>query len=336
MRALDALARRTVDMAGWRGSAAQLVRSLNAAIRASGAVKDVAELADDQAAVTGAAWRSIWPDVLDAILLELDGDPEGVVVSADVQRGMVRAGEVLEDWPGPDVMRRVVEIAADAYGSGKTQILDSAGLPVPRSVDVLRVVVDPTTGLTSDALFAEILGEELFGQADQRAAEWLAEDTMFWVGDAWDNGLGTQIGDAALVTLQTGARRAGMVKLLKSTLNDRFARSDDYWDIVAASTMNRARTFGAVGGFEEAGSTAYKLLTVPDERRSEICEALDGTVFEVRHAVELRDKVMASQGPDELKAAHPWHSTATVLDLKEQGPGALAASGVALPPFHGL
>ncbi|NSW82541.1 MAG: minor capsid protein [Syntrophothermus sp.] len=189
---------------------------------------------------------------------------------------------------------------------------------------------------------AYILGRKLVGQQvgiepkldliDERARQWLADHTVFWIGDYYDSQLGENIASTVRqLALEQGLGREEVGRQLKAVLGDQFARSDVYWRGLAATTVGRARNFGGVQSMVEAQVSEYEILAVMDERTSPICRFMNGKVFKVEHAVALRDAVLNAKMPEDIKAIHPWRQ---VKEVQSWSTEKLAAGGMALPPYH--
>lgn len=180
--------------------------------------------------------------------------------------------------------------------------------------------------------------------------------------------LGVQrvIQDGMAKGLRSSDIAANLQKLGQGTIN----RSRNYWDLVATNLQNRARGYGHLISMEKAGIESYEFLAVMDERTSEPCRVLHGTVFPVQAGLraysdlelqgandpEAVEKVMpfvqtrkAGDGSRELFVQPPG-SGATVIARSIQSavgradargtftevlsPSQLAAAGVVVPPIH--
>ncbi|MDI3548141.1 MAG: hypothetical protein PWR10_1793 [Halanaerobiales bacterium] len=189
---------------------------------------------------------------------------------------------------------------------------------------------------------AYILGRKLVGQQagivpkldliDEQARQWLADHTVFWIGDYYDSQLGENIaGTVRQLAIEQGLGREEVGRRLKAILGDQFARGDVYWRGLAATTVDRARNFGGVQSMVEAQVLEYEILAVMDERTSPICRFMNGKVFKVEHAVALRDAVLNAKSPEDIKTIHPWRQ---VKEVQSWSTEKLAAGGMALPPYH--
>lgn len=92
----------------------------------------------------------------------------------------------------------------------------------------------------------------------------------------------------------------------------RTARS--YWNTVAAIHMTRARSWGQLATFTEAGIDRYVWESVLDEVTSEVCRFMHGKVFEVESAVDRYKQVEASPYPTDVEDLQPWVKQGVTAD----------------------
>ncbi len=326
-------------------------------LRAAGDFADVAQLEADFAAVAMAAWTRAWPDVLDAMIEKLESG-FGLVDENTVDEIIPVGRELLREWPSREEVDGLVAVSADAFAAGKLEALaaaDRAGAPIDRAARAAVVTRNPAVdkdplGLLNQAIphlvdelpdFAETfstLTPDAFDVSDTEAARWLGRDSVYWVGNAYDEGLGAQIADVASQALAEGLTRVDAGAILRTALGARFDRPETYWQTVGSATMNRARTMGSVSGFEAADVAEYRIVALMDERTSDICRELNNKVFSIEFAVDLRDDLLAADSPDAIKAAKPWLKLGEIQDLasRPNADAALAAAGQSMPPYHGL
>lgn len=326
---------------------------LSCCLRAAGDFAGVAQLEADYAAVAGAAWARVWPSVLDAMIAKLESGFG--LVTADTVAELVPVGrEALREWPSRSEVDALVAVAADAFSAGKLEVetaVTRSGRPA-RAHEVVRNPakdMDPK-GLLATAVphlvdelpdfavtFAE-LAPDAFTVPDTNAARWLGRDSVYWVGNAYDEGLGAEIANVGSRVLAEGGTRVEAGALLRAALDARFSRPDMYWQVVGSATMNRARGMGSTSGFVAAGVASYRIVSILDERTSEICLEMNGRVFDVEYAVDLRDRMLGAETPDDVRDVKPWLSLDEIKDLgsRPSAEAALAAEGQSMPPYHGL
>lgn len=146
-------------------------------------------------------------------------------------------------------------------------------------------------------------------------------------------------------------------------------RRESYYEVVAGSFTNRARTFGQLSSLRDAEIKRYVLEAMLDEVTTDICRFMHGKSFEVDSGISTIERVDALEDPNEIKDEQPWVQTRktpdggeelqlvsrgevrTVARITESAVGRsdetgkfsggmseaeLSAAGVLLPPFHGL
>ena len=299
-----------------------------------------------QREVAQAAWSRVWPGKVDALVADLavldpDGDPESydeVVAAHAVELTLTRDEEV-----------EVVTIAAQAFAVGKVAILEQAKA-VGRAVRSSKGLVAarrwrrleeqerwprPILRAVTPDEVAEIFGNQMsvaMTVRDVRMANWLAQDSMFWIRDSWSQGLGKEIAATSRSVALGAGRQSDVAAALKKRLGAQYNEPDEYWDVMANATVQRGRSMGAISGFNAAGASSFRFQSVGDERVSPVCKSLHGTVFTVAQANDHVDAMMGAQDPDEFKAVSPWPKATDIAGLSASE---LAAAGVMTPPLHG-
>jgi len=116
----------------------------------------------------------------------------------------------------------------------------------------------------------------------------------------------------------------------------------NYFQMLHATNITRARGFSDLNLMGEAGIEKYIWRSIIDNRTSAICLQMNGRVFEVKTGMKQMNKILSMQSSDALKKEFPWRR-----DLSEFGLGAgeklsnidisnkLAANGVPVTvPAH--
>ncbi len=81
-----------------------------------------------------------------------------------------------------------------------------------------------------------------------------------------------------------------------------------YFRIVSSTAASRARSFGQMVGYRQAGVDFYAWIALNDERTCEICRFLHGQVFPVTSPLQAFTRAMASPDPDSAMVdAFPWY-----------------------------
>jgi len=172
-----------------------------------------------------------------------------------------------------------------------------------------------------------------FNLVDMKAQTWLAENHQYWIGKHYGEHVGPKIAKSVKTNIiEAGLSRGEAGKALKGIFGNTVNRPDHYWRGLAANATTRARNFGAVKSFEEAGFASLEVVAVMDEATSEICQEMNGKIFKVELASKQRDDLMAAEDPEDVKKIAPWPK---LDDIEGKDPEALAAeAGVVLPPYH--
>lgn len=281
------------------------------------------------AKVAQRTWARVWPTAEKRLLAAVDQDDPPV---SNMDAALEDVGAMFGDHLTEDDEEDLVRIVANAYALGQVSALETAkarGYPATwTGVDGALVV---GRAVDAPAIFGSALDPAMTIR-DRRAAQWLADDTMFWIRDCWNQGLGAQISGYARDELMQGGRRADVIKRLKAGLGSRFSEPTHYWDVVANASMQRGRSMGTVSGFIVAGVSTFEFVAMMDERTSPICRDLDGTIYTIEHAKKHVDAILETNNPDEFKAVSPWVKPS---EVKGKSADELAAMGVMLPPLHG-
>jgi hypothetical protein len=180
-----------------------------------------------------------------------------------------------------------------------------------------------------------------FGTHDKDAIHGMGNAGLFWIGEHYGEALDqAAILDVVKTTmLQEGLGREEAGRRLQEMLGGQIKRSDSYWTGLAATIATRSRSFGALSAMSISGAYRYEYVNPMDERTSPVCAALNGRLFTVGGAVELRDQLLQASTPDEWKALSPWPKTSQLYEGGTPGgkmlsPSALQAAGIAFPPLH--
>jgi vacuolar-type H+-ATPase subunit E/Vma4 len=253
----------------------------------------------------------------------------------DAEYERMQATEILrnatEDWY-EEALGPYLEDVIKSFGVSKYWVLSRAPKKARREdaesiIKKLSTIAYPLPELGKSVSMS-------FSQMDVKALQWLTKDAQYWVTDKGKRvcgSIGEQIGGIVKGGMEEGFGRKEIGALLEGALGKMYERSDDYWTLVAAAGTVRSSSFGAVGGFEEAGVDEYEWMAMGDDRTCEICSMLNGKVFEVSRAVTKRDAVLASNDPEETKAIIPWLSLKAI-----EAASSLEAANVSVPPIHAL
>lgn len=184
---------------------------------------------------------------------------------------------------------------------------------------------------------------------DRRVMNFLQENTTFWVGNHYEQQVQDRIRDAAEEVLENadgvlGRRKAA--QKFREAFSGQFQKSESYWQLLSNDVSTKSREFGRVEGMVKAELEVYMIDAVLDSRTSAICNELNNREFEVRRAVEQRDKMVEASDPEAVKDVSPWPREKKTDDgetvatlggdrLDALSNAELANRGVLVPPFHG-
>lgn len=144
-------------------------------------------------------------------------------------------------------------------------------------------------------------------------------------------------------------------------------RSQSYWSMVSSVFAGRARTWGALSSFTEAGIEEYEISEAMDGVTCSACRLMHGKVFSTSAAVDRYVKVADSGDPESVIEMQPFLGVAVDEEGREAiyykqggqrravaqvlesgvgrdndtgkygsvlGRGGMEAAGISAPPFH--
>ena len=118
-----------------------------------------------------------------------------------------------------------------------------------------------------------------------------------------------QARDIVEAGLAKGARRKVIVEELQAKLGDAGVdKSKAYWNMIAATFANRARTYSNLASYADAGIAAFIYPSVMDERTSVICRFMNGRRFPVAAALEAYAATARLKDPTDVVDTQPWLS----------------------------
>jgi hypothetical protein len=179
-----------------------------------------------------------------------------------------------------------------------------------------------------------------FNLTDVRTQEFIAANNAYWIGEHYNDTLRGAVSNVVFQGLDRGMGRKEMAGFMRDTLGSQFEKSDAYWTVMASAAVQTSRNMGKISTFEIAEIYSVEFFNPNDERTSEICKYLDGTVWETKLIVGIRNKYIAATNPEQVKDAIPWISADDMKsigggDTSPANPEKLAEKGIAVPPLHG-
>lgn len=190
-----------------------------------------------------------------------------------------------------------------------------------------------------------------FAQPDLAAIEELSKQQLWWIGELWNDHLSRVItATVQREALAVGLGREQVGKILRGVVEGSVAgvkvpgtwrgSTAQYHEMLAGTVRARASAFGALTSMRDADFTWYVIQAVLDERTSEQCRRMHGRRFKVSDGIAHVNRALAARDPDEFKAVAGWKQPEEIDQLTGSGDEdsqrrALAAAGMALPPYHG-
>lgn len=183
-----------------------------------------------------------------------------------------------------------------------------------------------------------------FDLHDEQAVIQLQDDQLIWIGGHYAKNVRDVLREAVKPSVIEGLGRAEAGKRVREAVESKLkgvsapsgfrGSQAKYFEGLAANIATNARVRGQIRSFADLGVTHYVIVNPMDERTTEICRYMNGKVFPVSAAVAQIEKVSGATDPDEVKDAQPWVSAARAKEIGADGTDALAAAGLALPPYH--
>lgn len=264
-------------------------------------------------------------------------------ITAAVRREMTKFPAAVLPRVTKEVERiyRLARVAGWKKATGQTKA--SLGYDTPNLTDILKARARPLSGFSVNPAF---------NVADEAAISALQEQQVFWLGQLYGEQISEGIASTVSETIVgAGQNRRVAGNLIQERLTEQLGHirtpggftgtAAQYFEGVAANAATHARAFGQLTSMEEVGFDQFEIVNPRDSRTCPVCNHMDGKIFTVPQGRKQMEAVLDADNPDAVKAAHPW------LPLKEiekisPNPGkqsaadskALAAAGVALPPYH--
>jgi SPP1 gp7 family putative phage head morphogenesis protein len=169
-----------------------------------------------------------------------------------------------------------------------------------------------------------------FDVTDQEAAAILGKHNLFYIGNYYSDQLKGDIGEIIRGYFSGGKTLEEVTADFQSKFGKFTDKGSTYFEGLANHTLNRTREIGHINGYEKAGVIKYEIVAVVDDRTSEICLEMNGKVFEIQNAIDLRDSILGMDDPQSIKDVAPWRTPAEISGKSE----ADLPSGMEFPPYH--
>lgn len=210
---------------------------------------------------------------------------------------------------------------------------------------------------------------------DKDMARFVARSNVNFVSDEYGRRaekLSQHVRKVVASGVKRGATSREMVKQIRQEVTglSSLGRGDFYWEVVSLSFANRARNYGTLSSFGEAGIERFIWDSVLDEVTTETCRFFHGKKFTVAGAIDTFKRAEKAKDPEDLKQIQPWISQGVdddgkpilfsrnadggknvIAEIISPGIGesdrvgqyspkmtdsALLGNGFSMPPIHGL
>jgi len=204
--------------------------------------------------------------------------------------------------------------------------------------DIVPSMRGPINQYTEDIYtgeMAHIAGvSAAFDVIDEKAIEWARKNTMYWIGEHYDSHISEKVGDIAGEILKEGLDRKAAAEFFKKQLGEEFGRSKYYWDLMSNHVVTRSREFGRTSAYQKVGIEYVRIVATIDHRTSNICRELNGKTFPVAWNVKLRDKLINSKDPEDVKKISPWLTDEQIEEKITGKKPKDMPKWVGMPPYH--
>lgn len=219
-------------------------------------------------------------------------------ITAKVQRGHIIAALRAMRFDYTRLTGAEVAQVARAVSVALSAIPQEA---LPQIADTMLVTVSRTildTRIAAAAIFSWDIRTS-FTAVDERMTKVLGNIST-WVLDEYGRRQSIVTGGIADTInrgIARGLRNEDITRELKALTLGQYSkpRSDRYWHIVATNAVNRARMWGHLSSMDEAGVVNYQFEAVLDERTTDQCRTLHGTIFPVKDGLQAYARLAAAQ-----------------------------------------
>lgn len=184
-----------------------------------------------------------------------------------------------------------------------------------------------------------------FDVIDNEAIKILSKQNLFWIDNYFSDKLSSYFSETLEGYFNAGKTLEEVALEYQETLSTRKNNEIEYFDFIAEHQTNTIRELGKINAFEKAGIEYYEIKAIIDDRTSDICLALNGTIIPVSRAIAYRDNILSLSDPEDIKKASPWYKINDIIpngsDLTQDElkgfkvePESLPP-GAEVPPFHG-
>lgn len=170
-----------------------------------------------------------------------------------------------------------------------------------------------------------------FQLIDKQALETLQRHGVYWVKTYFDVQLKEQVQRIGARVIEEGLDRVAAGELFQQAFEEQLGTyGARYWRGFSNHVVTRSRELGRVEGYVRAGIEYLEVRAVLDRRTTRICKEMHGRIIKVSRAVELRDKLINAENPEQVKQIAPWRKPEEVAEV----PTEKLPTGLSLPPYH--
>lgn len=184
-----------------------------------------------------------------------------------------------------------------------------------------------------------------FDLQDKKAIATLAKQEMIWIGEHYGENVSSVVRAAVNEKLIAGLGREAAGRIIREMVGEKLksvgipsgwrGTDTDYFEGLAANVATNARVQGQLESFSRIKVVTYEIVNPMDNRTTPFCADMNGTLFTVADGMNQLSNMRAAKTPDGIRSAAPWVSAKTAAGIRAKGGSkALAAAGLALPPYH--
>ncbi len=197
--------------------------------------------------------------------------------------------------------------------SGIQPAIDSGlGLAAPQVTEHFKVAIKTVHDASQTYLAQSYFPQTAisFRQVDELAVERMGDMNGWYVrnssGQASDY-LSKQAGQIAQEGLKQGIGSDVIAGQMIKKLPDIYRKwSFNYARTVARAGISRARSYSEVSAYQQAGITYLEIVAMLDERTTDVCRSLDGTIVEVSEADAALTAQHNLSDPTDIKDTAPF------------------------------
>lgn len=264
---------------------------------------------------------------------------------ASMSKELTDAVERIYDSTGRILMGMRYNYNKDAFFDlVMKEVRKEIGVNVP--FNLRNVVKDSVEGIY--AYSRKAITKASFKVVDLESIEYLKASDNFYVGKQFGR-YSDKVREVLRETIfEKGFGANQVAKEIRNAVGDQVNLKFHQYENVARTSANRVRNWSRAFAFEEAKVKRVEFIAMMDERTSEICQAMNGMVWETKEVTKRLVEVMEA-GEDRLPEVSPfpalkdkYDGSGNLVRLGVQNiSGVLKSStdlvkmGVVAPPLHG-